>query len=258
MSYILDALKKAERERGISQVPTLSTVHDLRERPPIRLLMVSGMVVLCIVALFLIYFFRPYADDQSKPLLAEEPGNVADRPESKQLKSPVPADEPLSLTRSSEFLTTPDSQFSREIPDSAGQEPVVRDRQAIETSHSATNGRAVTSPSSGESTPASSRNEPAERQSSQPPAAGDRIEVQKPSAGAAVAGQVSLHEAINEMSISILLYSESKAERLVFINGRKYVEGDMVEGNFLLESITQEGAVLSYKGEREILRPGRN
>ncbi|MBN2319906.1 MAG: hypothetical protein JXR49_12545, partial [Acidobacteria bacterium] len=29
MSYILDALKKAERERGMTQVPTLSTVHDI-------------------------------------------------------------------------------------------------------------------------------------------------------------------------------------------------------------------------------------
>ena len=30
MSYILDALRKAERERAIAQVPTLMTVHETR------------------------------------------------------------------------------------------------------------------------------------------------------------------------------------------------------------------------------------
>ncbi len=58
------------------------------------------------------------------------------------------------------------------------------------------------------------------------------------------------------MSMSIHMFSEIKAERLVFINGKKYVEGDLVEGDYLLESITPEGAVLSYKEERATLRPG--
>jgi hypothetical protein len=57
------------------------------------------------------------------------------------------------------------------------------------------------------------------------------------------------------MSMTVLFYAENKAERLVFINGRRYAEGDLVEGQYLLESITLEGAVLSYEGERALLRP---
>lgn len=68
----------------------------------------------------------------------------------------------------------------------------------------------------------------------------------------------SLQEAMDGMTMSILFYSENKAERLVFINGRKYVEGDTIDGRYLLESITPEGAVLSCEGERAILRPERN
>ncbi len=65
----------------------------------------------------------------------------------------------------------------------------------------------------------------------------------------------SLKEALNEMSLSVLVYDENKADRMVFINGRKYVEGDYIEDTYFLESITLEGAVLTYRGERAILRP---
>jgi len=45
MSYILDALKKAERERGIRRVPTLMTVHDGQEVQRNRLWAIAGGLV---------------------------------------------------------------------------------------------------------------------------------------------------------------------------------------------------------------------
>jgi len=57
------------------------------------------------------------------------------------------------------------------------------------------------------------------------------------------------------MNLSVLLYSDTPADRIVFINGRKYGEGDHIDGKYLIESITLEGAVLSYQGERAVLRP---
>jgi hypothetical protein len=42
---------------------------------------------------------------------------------------------------------------------------------------------------------------------------------------------------------------------MVFINGRKYVEGDYVEDKYYLESITLDGAVLTYQNERVLLKP---
>src|SRR5574339_368488 len=55
MSYILDALKKAERERGLAEVPTLETIHDHRTKIWIRPWMVPGLFLLgIIVALWLI------------------------------------------------------------------------------------------------------------------------------------------------------------------------------------------------------------
>lgn len=66
---------------------------------------------------------------------------------------------------------------------------------------------------------------------------------------------VTLKEALNEMTLSVLVFDESKADRMVFINGRKYVEGDLVEDLYLLESITLDGAVLTYGGDRALLKP---
>ena len=61
-------------------------------------------------------------------------------------------------------------------------------------------------------------------------------------------GTKDLQEVIQGMEISIHLYSDTPANRMIFINGRKYIEGDRIEGLYLIESITPEGAVLSYRG----------
>ena len=61
-------------------------------------------------------------------------------------------------------------------------------------------------------------------------------------------------QAVDGMSITILRYAQDRADRLVFINGRKYVEGDYIDGRFLIESITRDGAVLSYEGARATLK----
>jgi hypothetical protein len=51
------------------------------------------------------------------------------------------------------------------------------------------------------------------------------------------------------------MYAESKEERMVFINGSKYHEGEYIDGLYLLEKITEDGALLSYQGERALLQP---
>ncbi len=57
------------------------------------------------------------------------------------------------------------------------------------------------------------------------------------------------------MKLDILVYTDVPADRMVIINGQKYVVGQHVDGLYLLEAITREGAVLSYQGERAVLPP---
>ncbi len=53
----------------------------------------------------------------------------------------------------------------------------------------------------------------------------------------------------------MLVYSDTEADRMVTINGRKYVKGDAVDGRYMIEAITREGVTLSYGGEKAVLRP---
>jgi general secretion pathway protein B len=62
----------------------------------------------------------------------------------------------------------------------------------------------------------------------------------------------------SRLTLDVLVYSDDPVGRLVFINGKKYLEGQTVEGDTIVEQITQEGAVLRQGGQRIVLRPKLN
>lgn len=260
MSYILDALKKAERERGVAQVPTLSTVHDLRAKRPVRLWTVSGIAALCIAVFVLFYFLRSDAGDEVKPSMAEGIGSPASRSEPETLKVQASVEEIPAPVLPAESRTTPAVSFGagKEMTDRERREPITREPQTIQSDRPPATGSVVTELSSVETAPESPPQELTEAPA--PESQMETVSVEKPEPLPIAAGErrVSLQDAVEKMTISILLYSENKAERLVFINGRKYVEGDTVEGSYLLESITPDGAVLGYGEERVTIRPDRN
>jgi hypothetical protein len=61
-----------------------------------------------------------------------------------------------------------------------------------------------------------------------------------------------------QFTLDVLVYSEAPAERLVFINGRKYIEGQAVDGETVVEQITPNGAVLRHANRRLVLSPRLN
>ncbi|MGH7320675.1 MAG: general secretion pathway protein GspB, partial [Candidatus Rokuibacteriota bacterium] len=67
-----------------------------------------------------------------------------------------------------------------------------------------------------------------------------------------------LREAAAQMTLDVLVYSDQAEDRMVFINGRKYVEGEPIVGGILVVAIIPQGAVLSYEGQQFLLRPKSN
>ena len=61
-------------------------------------------------------------------------------------------------------------------------------------------------------------------------------------------------EKLTRLRLEVLVYSDVRAERMVFINGRKYVEGDTVPDGGRVEEIKQDGVVLTDEGRRFTLR----
>ena len=59
------------------------------------------------------------------------------------------------------------------------------------------------------------------------------------------------------LRLEALIYSEVPGQRMVFINGRRYVEGDVIDGRLKVEEIQEEGVALSEQGRRFTLRVAR-
>jgi general secretion pathway protein B len=65
-------------------------------------------------------------------------------------------------------------------------------------------------------------------------------------------------QGLPRLTLDVLVYSDVPAERLVFINGRKYVEGQVLDDGGVVEQITAEGAILRREGKQIVLRPKLN
>ena len=59
---------------------------------------------------------------------------------------------------------------------------------------------------------------------------------------------------VPRMRVDALVYGRGDAGAMVFINGRKYVVGDTLESNVIIERITEDGVVVGYQGQRFLLR----
>jgi Type II secretion system protein B len=62
-------------------------------------------------------------------------------------------------------------------------------------------------------------------------------------------------EAGKPMRLEVIVYSEERARRLAFINGRKYVEGDTLLDGARVQEIQPNAVVIIEDGRRVVLRP---
>jgi hypothetical protein len=60
-----------------------------------------------------------------------------------------------------------------------------------------------------------------------------------------------------KLQIQAVVYSDVPAQRMVFIDGRRYAEGDKIDAETVVERITPEGAVVTRRGQRFALTSGR-
>jgi hypothetical protein len=263
MSFILDALKKAERERN--RVPTLATVHG----PPRETVRAIGLWVAAGVLLagggVLIWLLWPSSnvgppaatDLQSR---ISPPARATRTNPDPKIASAKPADNPLP-TSTSRIPRSPDIGKQGKdlsvpggVPGSAGRVTPSERRRAeskpIEPRQA--------EPRPVEVAPATPRPaEPPSPPGAQPSPGADqaRVGVVVPSPPPSPSKPSTLQEAMAKMTLDVFVYTDVKTERMVVINGRRYVQGQYVDGVYLLEDITAEGAVLSYQGEHALLRP---
>jgi len=86
--------------------------------------------------------------------------------------------------------------------------------------------------------------------STPPPAA-------RPSERTAPAPPLSAPVDAPKLTLQVLVYSEAPGQRMVFIDGRRYTEGDAIDAETVLERITAEGAVVKRRGQRFVISDRR-
>jgi hypothetical protein len=286
MSYILDALRKAAEQRGSTTsvlfrpAPVQSSVARSARTPWI---VVGGLLVLNVAVLA--WVFRPSSAPDVPPSTASEssaspavalapapavpsappvavPGTaaaVAPAPSAAPTAAPVP--------RASDLVAPSNVPAVRPAPKTVAPPPSNRatasravpiEPRAIGSERSSVPPTAVPErpivpptavpiiPPAVES-PASPRTR-AERRAGVIQAMPPQPPGPSPSVGGSATGKRGA------LKLEVLSYSDVPAQRLVFISGRKYVEGDTIEGGFRVEQIKEDSVVLSDQGQQFTLR----
>ena len=224
MSYILDALRRADAERERGTVPSLHTqqfgVLPGDDETPPRPRLLIGAIVLLVLALggVLAWNFLGGSEPPPKPVVqavtpAQGPG-VAPPP---VVAPPVFAPPPLA----SASAARPASPTAMATPPAR---PAPRPAARRETAPAAPAASAATSP------------------------AGDRIYsmAELPE---------SVRRELPKLSYGGGSYSGDKASRLAFLNGQVFHEGDTIAPGLVLKQVKQKGAILTYKGYRFEIGP---
>ncbi|MFA5026369.1 MAG: general secretion pathway protein GspB [Candidatus Methylomirabilota bacterium] len=246
MSYILEALRKADRERERSRSPLLRTLHGEPKRPRRRRWWIAVGLALGLLPLSGWLLMRIPEEEPARPA---PPGRVeaappaaavpASEPVARGVPTPSPAHPPAAPPPVAEPPTTPvrPSAASRRLLESRATAP--------EGVRSAETPLRQAAPAAAESAATSAPAPP-------PPAKGAGA----PAAGGAPAPQPARQEAPATLSITVLVHSADARDRLVYINGRRYAEGDTVEERYLVEAIQPDGVLLSHHGDRFLLPAG--
>jgi general secretion pathway protein B len=238
MSFILDALKKAEAERQRQSGPTLLEVRvsSPRRRFPLWTLVLGLLLVINMILLLLFALHKPAA-----PLGAGAAAAVA------RTSGPAPAPSAASSTTAS----------------SAPASAPTAGATAADTSAAALAGNtAPAQPSAFVSAPASAPGaDAAANPADDQPAIAARGERSSADADRASINPMDLPSLAElgadmpELRLDLHVYAEHRADRYALINMHKVHEGDVLpEGPRVLQ-IFRDGVALSYRGTEFMLRP---
>jgi general secretion pathway protein B len=257
MSYILDALRRADAERERGAVPGLSSqqhayVEDDASRPQRPRALVWAIVALA-AALIVAVAWNFIGGSQPTPRPVVE-GSVSPAPAP---TAPVPlpsTPSPAVATPAAEATTatspTPGAPAQAALPTPTSVEPTQAatpvPAQRAAAKHPPEAKRVARR--SIEPEPAPSANEhPSTAKVAEPKTAGGQGEVR-------VYQQSELPDDVRrdlpKLTIGGASYSGDAASRMVMINGQIFHEGDQLAPQLVLERIKLKSAVLSYKGYR--------
>ena len=239
MSYILDALRRADAERERGTVPSLHTqqfgsLPSDDEAAPRPRLLIGAIVMLALALAGVVAWLFLGGSEPPKPAVqvATAPAVVPPPP---AIAPPLPAT-PSPPVASAPAVTPPTG--------SATKPPATRP---------ASSSPAATMTPRPASRPAPRRDSAPARSASPAPTAA------LPTAEDRIYSLSELPEGVRRELPKIAYgggsYSPDKASRLAFLNGQVFHEGDTIAPGLELKQVKQKGAILAYKGYRFEIGP---
>jgi general secretion pathway protein B len=248
VSFILDALRKSEHERQRSAVPGLSQVPLATPQPQLPRWALGVMAVLGAALLVVGGAWWQSSRSPTPAAAAPEPmveRNVELPPPSFTRGAPQQAapSRPLSQAPSNE----PSLASAAASSPADGEAFVPQASPAPRAINLPEDAAALRAPSA---TPGNVQSTPSANVASAPSTnTPSTPSVNLPSAASLAAEGLP----IPTLHLELHAYSERPRDRFVFINGRKYVEGDRLPEGPQLVAIEPTGAVLSQSGRRFLI-----
>ena len=241
MSYILDALRKADAERGRGKVPDLHAQPVLRasasSTPAARALpwagIAAGAAVVAMSALAWALLARDAPLQTIAPTTPAAP--IAPTPPAPGFAAvpsartaPAPSSTPLSQAPPAPIATAPGAPVAPTLP-AAANRPVPEARPAAR--------QPVAVPAS-----AAAPTPPVKREPASAPA--------EPRVYAPGDLPDEIRRELPALAIGGAMYSDNPANRMLIINGQVFHERDKLAPNLTLVQIKLKAAVLEYRGYR--------
>jgi general secretion pathway protein B len=218
MSFILDALKKSETERQRADAPAL---YEMKMAPPRRgvavwLIVLAGLLVINVIVLSVVLLRGTHGSAQADA----SPGAT---PPAAAAPAPPPAPAPATTYPTAPAALNPPASPPQLAPPAAA--PDTANAGSTAGADAADDAPAVEPPRG------SGGDVPTYAQAASLPGAN-----------------------LPELKLDLHAYALNPAERFVFLNMMKLREGQSTPAGVRVESITPDGAVLSWQGSRFFLQ----
>jgi general secretion pathway protein B len=259
MSYILDALKKAEAERRRGKGPDIMTEPDGSRREPERRPWIFALLIILAAAAGSAGWFLGH---EKTDILKTASPQVARTYSTQRQSSEQPAPQTPTPAHPEQMQPQAQSQIQAQVSPTKPKTPF-ESAPALKEERATALEKKDVKWGGNDSTPAKSRaTKTADKRKTppvKPPADYTAGEVQPqpekknvPDSRTYAFNELpeSVRQGLPSLIISTHIYSPEKTERLAAINGRIGREGQEIMPGVAVESITPDGAILRYQGYR--------
>lgn len=271
MSFILDALRKSEHDRQRQTGPGLAEVPMAQSRPKKNVWATAAVALLIVNLVGVGVLLWRRASHETPTATPTAPASAVTAPQTPPAAAtstatpPPPTLAPQAVTQAlpqpvlqpRPVPAAPPGRNPLESEVSGGpqglDEGIAAHAASVPQQSSPAVSRTTTIPASG----GSARYEPipqatvaravaAETQSAPP-------QQQPQHSSLPTADELSAGGGVPQLHLDLHVFSTKPQERFIFVNSHKYREGDTLQEGPVVEQITQNGAVLNYRGSRFLL-----